>query len=140
MSNGSPSPPTACCTIELIESHTPAAPRTLQMIATATTSTIPSAIESRNDVFITDHASTCTRRSCARRVRRGADAGFAPSPVAGRGVRAGRRFFSGLGLRADFPVEGEAVEDEAAEETAAGADGPACCPACCPACGEAWGC
>src|SRR5689334_15536353 len=32
---------------------------------------MPKAIDSRNDVFITDHGSRCTRRSRARRVPRG---------------------------------------------------------------------
>ena len=55
-----------------MESHTPAAPSTDMMIATATTSTMPRAIESRNEVFITDQASIWTSRSWARRARLGA--------------------------------------------------------------------
>src|SRR4051794_32384888 len=51
-----------------MESHTPAAPSTDQTTATATTVTMPKAIESRNAVFITDQGSRCTRRSRARRV------------------------------------------------------------------------
>src|SRR4051794_14590155 len=54
-----------------MESHTPAAPRTDHTTATATTVTMPNAIESRNAVFMIDHGSTCTSRSRARRVPRG---------------------------------------------------------------------
>src|SRR3954454_2976027 len=54
-----------------MESQTPAAPRTDHTTATATTRTMPNAIESRNAVFITDHGSRCVRRSRARRVPRG---------------------------------------------------------------------
>src|SRR3954467_15481639 len=54
-----------------MESHTPAAPTPDQTTATATTVTIPKAIESRNDVFITDHGSRCTSRRRALRVPRG---------------------------------------------------------------------
>ena len=46
---------------------TPAAPRTVQTIVTATTVTMPKATESRNAVFITDHGSTRVSLSRARR-------------------------------------------------------------------------
>ena len=70
-------PPTTSRTVWLIESHTSAAPRTVQTISTETTITMPRAIESRKEVFITDQASIWTRRSWARRVRRGALFGLA---------------------------------------------------------------
>src|SRR3954463_10052889 len=54
-----------------MESQTPAAPRTDHTTATATTRTMPNAIESRNAVFITDQGSRCVRRRRARRVPRG---------------------------------------------------------------------
>src|SRR5215208_6756937 len=54
-----------------MESQTPAAPSTDQTIATATTVTMPKAIESRNAVFITDQGSRCTSRRRALRVPRG---------------------------------------------------------------------
>src|SRR4029079_4888531 len=57
-------------TVVFRESQTPAAPSTLHTIATATMVTMPNAIESRNAVFITDQASTCTSRSWALRGRR----------------------------------------------------------------------
>src|SRR3954452_20269234 len=58
-------------TVLLIESQTPAAPSTDQTTATATTVTMPKAIDSRNDVFMTDHGSRCTNRRRGRRVPRG---------------------------------------------------------------------
>src|SRR6187401_982855 len=54
-----------------MESQTPAAPSTDQTTATATTVTMPKAMESRNDVFITDQGSRCTSRRRALRVPRG---------------------------------------------------------------------
>ena len=48
----------------------PAAPRTAQTTPTATTVTMPSAIENRNDVFITDQGSTWVSRRWALRTRR----------------------------------------------------------------------
>src|SRR5690349_24940298 len=56
-------------TVLLIESQTPAAPRTDHTMNTETTVTMPKAIESRNDTFITDQGSIRLRR---RRARRGA--------------------------------------------------------------------
>src|SRR5690606_29431573 len=61
----------------LIESHTPAAPSTLHTMATETTVTTPRAIESRNDVFITDHGSSRINRNRAVRVLPFDAAGFA---------------------------------------------------------------
>src|SRR5262249_2946153 len=55
-------------TVLLIESQTPAAPRTDHTMNTDTTVTMPNAIESRNDTFITDQGSMRLRR---RRGRRG---------------------------------------------------------------------
>src|SRR4051812_46095713 len=65
-------PPTTSRTVWLIESHTSAAPSTDQTISTETTITVPKAIESRNDVFITDHGSMRVSRRRARRLGRGA--------------------------------------------------------------------
>src|SRR6476619_4527393 len=58
-------------TVLLIESQTPAAPSTDITTATATTVTMPNAIDSRNDVFITDQGSRWTSRRRALRVPRG---------------------------------------------------------------------
>src|SRR3954453_14467823 len=54
-----------------MESQTPAAPRTDHTTPTATTRTMPNAIESRNAVFITDQGSRCVSRRRARRGPRG---------------------------------------------------------------------
>ena len=51
----------------LIELHTPAAPSTDHTMKTETTVTMPKAIASRNDTFITDQGSIRLRRSRARR-------------------------------------------------------------------------
>src|SRR5689334_470412 len=59
-------------TVLLIESQTPAAPSTDQTRNTETTVTMPKAIDSRNDTFITDQGSM---RLSRRRARRGARAG-----------------------------------------------------------------
>src|ERR1700755_2801511 len=65
---------TVSLTVLLIEVQTPAAPRTDHTMNTETTVTMPKAIESRNDTFITDHGSMRLRRSRARRgARPGAD-------------------------------------------------------------------
>src|SRR6478752_9753065 len=61
------SPPTTSWTVWLIESQTPAADSTDQMMKTDTTITTPKAIARRNDVFITDHGSIRVSRSRARR-------------------------------------------------------------------------
>src|SRR4029453_9604061 len=61
-------PPTTSATVWLIDSQTPAAPRTDQTIRTDTTVTTPNAIDSRNAVFITDQGSIRVSR---RRPRRG---------------------------------------------------------------------
>src|SRR6478609_6571293 len=61
------SPPTTSWTVWLIESQTPAAESTDQMMKTDTTVTTPKAIASRNDVFITDHGSIRVSRKRARR-------------------------------------------------------------------------
>src|SRR3954447_2851603 len=47
--------------------QTPAAPRTDHTMNTETTVTMPKAIDSRNDTFITDHGSMRLRRKRARR-------------------------------------------------------------------------
>src|SRR4029079_4800333 len=61
-------------TVLLIELHTPAAPSTDHTMNTETTVTMPNAIDSRNDTFITDHGSILLSRSRARRgARDGAD-------------------------------------------------------------------
>src|SRR5512145_3044939 len=70
-------------TVWLIDSQTPAAPRTVHTISTDTTVTTPSAIESRNAVFITDHGSIRVSRSRARRGGRLPGAG-------GAGLETGR--------------------------------------------------
>src|SRR5215213_8056273 len=54
-------------TVLLIELQTPAASSTDQTRNTETTVTIPNAIESRNDTFITDQGSMRLSRSRARR-------------------------------------------------------------------------
>src|SRR6478735_685028 len=61
------SPPTTSWTVWVIESQTPAADSTDQMMKTETTVTTPKAIASRNEVFITDHGSIRVSRSRARR-------------------------------------------------------------------------
>src|SRR6478735_5669360 len=72
-------------TVLLIELHTPAAPSTDHTMKTDTTVTMPKAIASRNDTFITDHGSIRLRRSRARR-----------GPRTGAGVRrAGSRTGAG---------------------------------------------
>src|SRR3954468_15694707 len=63
-------------TVVLIEVQTPAAPSTDHTTATATTVTMPKAIESRNAVFMIDHGSTCTSRSRARLVPRARGTGL----------------------------------------------------------------
>src|SRR3954452_21687998 len=63
---------TVSLTVLLMESQTPAAPRTDQTMNTDTTVTMPKAIDSRNDTFITDQGSI---RLSRRRARRGARAG-----------------------------------------------------------------
>src|SRR4051812_11143446 len=60
-------PPTTSWTVSLIESHTPAAASTDQMMKTETTVTTANAIASRNDVFITDQGSIRVSRRRARR-------------------------------------------------------------------------
>src|SRR5690242_14149269 len=70
-------------TVLLIELQTPAAPSTDQTRNTETTVTMPKAIDSRNDTFITDQGSIRLRRS---RARRGARAG---APGVRRRVAAG---------------------------------------------------
>src|SRR4051812_49835982 len=69
-----------------MESQTPAAPSTDQTTATATTVTMPKAIDSRNAVFITDHGSRCTN---LRRARRGAPGRAPGAPAPGGGAGAG---------------------------------------------------
>src|SRR3954447_11612990 len=54
-------------TVLLIEVHTPAAPSTDHTMNTDTTVTMPKAIDSRNDTFITDQGSIRLSRSRARR-------------------------------------------------------------------------
>src|SRR5919204_115731 len=56
-------------TVLLIELHTPAAPSTDHTMNTETTVTMPKAIDSRNDTFITDHGSIRLSRRRARRAR-----------------------------------------------------------------------
>src|SRR3954469_16099643 len=67
-------------TVLLMELHTPAALSTDHTMNTETTVTMPKAIASRNDTFITDQGSMRLRR---RRARRG--------PRAGAGAAAVRR-------------------------------------------------
>src|SRR5205814_1512098 len=78
-------------TVLLIELHTPAAPSTDHTMNTETTVTMPKAIASRNDTFITDHGSIRLSRS---RARRGTLAG-----VGGvrRALAAGRAGVTGTG-------------------------------------------
>src|SRR3954462_16030453 len=59
-------------TVLLIEVQTPAALSTDQIMNTDTTVTIPNAIESRNEIFMTDHGSIRLSRSRARRGARAA--------------------------------------------------------------------
>src|SRR5215475_12022052 len=58
---------TVSLTVLLIELQTPAAPSTDHTMNTDTTVTMPNAIDSRNDTFITDHGSIRLSRSRARR-------------------------------------------------------------------------
>src|ERR1700712_5248811 len=81
-------------TVLLIELHTPAAPSTDQTMNTETTVTMPNAIESRNDTFITDHGS---RRLSLSRARRGPRLGVRVGVGAGAGTGAA----SGVRRRAE---------------------------------------
>src|SRR3954466_11999632 len=83
-------------TVLLIESQTPAAPSTDQTRNTETTVTMPKAIDSRNDTFITDQGSI---RLSRRRARRGARAG--PDGV--------RRAVAAVAAGADLGAEGAGV-------------------------------
>src|SRR5262245_7498193 len=81
---------TVSLTVLLIEVHTPAAPSTDHTMNTDTTVTMPNAIESRNDTFITDQGSM---RLSRRRARRGARAGAEVRrgrAVVGAGATGGR--------------------------------------------------
>src|SRR4029079_8396564 len=69
-------PPTTSWTVLLIDDHTSAALSTDQTIRPHTTMTMPSAIDRRNDVFITDHGSMRVSRRRARRPGLGAAATF----------------------------------------------------------------
>src|SRR4051794_816192 len=95
-------PPTTSWTVWLIEDHTSAAPSTVQTIRAETTMTTPSAIESRNDVFIIDQGSMRVSRSRALRPGLGAAAARSArfsSRVGfwGLGARAGLTFAAGAG-------------------------------------------
>src|SRR4051794_32114055 len=96
-------PPTTSWTVWLIEDHTSAAPSTVQTMRTETTMTMPSAIESRNEVFIIDHGSIRVSRRRARRPGLGAAAAFASrfSSRVGRGGLASR---AGLGSRSGWAL------------------------------------
>src|SRR4029079_15084507 len=77
-------------TVLLIELQTPAALSTDHTMNTETTVTMPKAIASRNDTFITDHGSTLLHRRRARRDPRvgvGADAVRVGAWGAGAGTR-----------------------------------------------------
>src|SRR3954452_4428905 len=78
-------------TVLLIELHTPAAPRTDHTMKTETTVTMPNAIASRKDTFITDHGSIRVSRSRARREPRtgGADVRRADLPSRAGGATTG---------------------------------------------------
>src|SRR3954447_16398304 len=94
-------PPTTSRTVWLIESQTSAAPSTVQTISTETTITMPRAIESRNDVFITDHGSMRVSRRRARRLGRGVEAtlaDFCSSRVDRAGVDSLAGFATGTGV------------------------------------------
>src|SRR4051794_41062780 len=98
-------PPTTSWTVWLIEDHTSAALSTVQTISTDTTITTPSAIESRNDVFITDHGSIRVIRRRARRPALGAAAAFSARfssrvGLGGLGAFAGLAGLTGLTLAA----------------------------------------
>src|SRR6476659_8850341 len=73
-------------TVLLIELQTPAAPSTDHTMNTDTTVTMPKAIASRKDTFITDHGSIRLSRS---RARRGPRTGAADVRRAGFGSRTG---------------------------------------------------
>src|SRR4051812_38541263 len=72
-------------TVLLIEVQTPAALSTDQIMNTETTVTMPKAIESRNEIFITDHGSI---RLSRRRARRGARAALVVRRVVAAAGRA----------------------------------------------------
>src|SRR4051812_28250443 len=107
---------TVSLTVLLIESQTPAAPRTDQTMNTDTTVTMPKAIDSRNDTFITDQGSI---RLSRRRARRGARAG--PDGV--------RRAVAAVAAGADLGADGAG----AGTGWAARSWGRGCA-------GRAWGC
>src|SRR3954471_19828669 len=114
-------PPTTSRTVWLIESHTLAAPSTDQTISTETTITMPSAIESRNDVFITDHGSMRVSRRRARRLGRGAAAAFAAFfssrfGRAGFGSLAWSTLLVGAGAAAGVATAGGAAAGRAVSE------------------------
>src|SRR4029079_2094585 len=77
---------TVSLTVLLIEDQTPAAPSTDHTMNTDTTVTMPNAIDSRNDTFITDQGSMRLSRS---RARRGARAAAADALRRGGAVGAG---------------------------------------------------
>ena len=77
-------PETVSETVLLIEFQTPAAPSTDHTMNTETTVTMPKAIDSRNDIFITDHGSIRLSRSRARRGARDGPDGVRRAVSAGR--------------------------------------------------------
>src|SRR5689334_4451020 len=107
MANEAPVPPTTSPTALSIDSQTPAAPRTDQITATATTVTTPRAMDSRNEVFITDHGSMWLSRSRALRTLRpgwdgdGATVGLEEAALFATAIAAAKRS-AALGL--DSPV------------------------------------
>src|SRR4051812_41333989 len=116
-------PPTTSWTVWLIEDQTSAALSTVQTISTETTITMPSAIESRNDVFIIDQGSIRVSRSRARRPGRGAAATLSARfstrvGFAGLDVLAGFTWVAGAGATTGGgAVAGRAVSVERATGT-----------------------
>src|SRR5262245_14745788 len=109
-------------TVLLIESQTPAAPSTDHTMNTETTVTMPKAIDSRNDTFITDQGSI---RLSLRRARRGARAAARRALV--RRVAGARRACSrGAGATGATATVSPWLRDSASRRAAASR---ACCAA-----------
>src|SRR5690349_10319236 len=117
MANEVPVPPTTSPTALSIDSQTPAAPRTDQITATATTVTMPRAMESRNAVFITDHGSMWLSRRRALRTLRpacpgvGAEDGVEEAALLATAIAAAKRS-AALGLLS--PVSSRTTGDDCA--------------------------
>src|SRR5450756_1634324 len=85
-------------TVRLMSEKTPMLDRIIHNIATMTTQATPTATDSRNDIFMTDHGST---RETVSLTRRGATRRLAPGVPIGPPGASGRREPS---VRTEVPV------------------------------------